>query len=461
MSILGYSTSYFLPEYWASTPLYGEKIIPLLDYMLSTEYEESEKLAQAYYNITNKYKNPADLPISVVEELIDESGYSYIKDLLGGNETSLRLLLDLMVLIHQLKGTKLGIQVVLSLLRKDNQVIIMQSVGSPRIDSNKNASGFTDRDYIVFQGFNSTLGINGSLEIKLKIGGFKLGEEQCIASVSNHRVYIGMNANGHLILSLGNDWGPNVGTWNIVDGITSSRALPAGTECYIRLIHDGYEYSLQVSKDDVTYETWITVEAEEGIDANYETLYLGIDGAAGVPRLPFTGYINFSDLSVTADNIEIEQWFEQTPVEEENTFIIKSDLDVTLVSTEFFMNFANFIRHYVYPTLKKFIAGLRFDSQITFLPYVRHKIRYVAYGDVDYTSKFYVKPYTSSSEATDLFEVLDEYGNYLDYEVVDTLVVLEPYLIKENEQSEEATDNLLVVGVLLDEDYNVIKRIEE
>ena len=42
-----------------------------------------------------------------------------------------------MVLIHQLKGTKLGIQVVLSLLRRDNDIITMQTVGSPRIDSNK------------------------------------------------------------------------------------------------------------------------------------------------------------------------------------------------------------------------------------------------------------------------------------------------------------------------------------
>ena len=26
MSILGYSSAYFLPQYWANTPLYGEKI---------------------------------------------------------------------------------------------------------------------------------------------------------------------------------------------------------------------------------------------------------------------------------------------------------------------------------------------------------------------------------------------------------------------------------------------------
>ena len=57
MSILGYSSSYFLPQYWANTPLYGEKLLPLIDYILSNDYEYSESLAQAFYNIENKYKN--------------------------------------------------------------------------------------------------------------------------------------------------------------------------------------------------------------------------------------------------------------------------------------------------------------------------------------------------------------------------------------------------------------------
>ena len=51
MSILGYSSSYFLPEYWAASPLYGEKIIPLIDYILSTDYTETDKLATAFYNL--------------------------------------------------------------------------------------------------------------------------------------------------------------------------------------------------------------------------------------------------------------------------------------------------------------------------------------------------------------------------------------------------------------------------
>jgi hypothetical protein len=60
MSILGYSSSYFLPKYWANTPFYGEKLIPLLDYILSTDYVHTEQLATAFYNIESKYKNTAD-----------------------------------------------------------------------------------------------------------------------------------------------------------------------------------------------------------------------------------------------------------------------------------------------------------------------------------------------------------------------------------------------------------------
>ena len=75
MSILGYSASYFLPEYWSNTPLYGEKILPLIDYILSTDFVQADKLANAFYMIENKYKNTADLPLSAIEAIIEESGY--------------------------------------------------------------------------------------------------------------------------------------------------------------------------------------------------------------------------------------------------------------------------------------------------------------------------------------------------------------------------------------------------
>jgi hypothetical protein len=54
LSILGYSASYFLPEYWGSTPLYGEKIIPLIDYILSTEFSQADKLANAFDELSEE-----------------------------------------------------------------------------------------------------------------------------------------------------------------------------------------------------------------------------------------------------------------------------------------------------------------------------------------------------------------------------------------------------------------------
>ena len=41
-------------------------------------------LATAFYNIESKYTNSADLPVGVIEEIIDENGYGYIRNLLGG-----------------------------------------------------------------------------------------------------------------------------------------------------------------------------------------------------------------------------------------------------------------------------------------------------------------------------------------------------------------------------------------
>lgn len=430
MSILGYSSSYFLPEYWANTPLYGERIIPLLDYMLSMDYEKSEGLARAYYNITSKYKNEADLPTDVASEIIDENGYSYVRDLLGNDEEAIRLLLLLMVLVHQLKGTKLGIQVVLNLLRRDNSITVMRFEGTPRVDADKNASGFSTRDYVVFSDFST----QGSTEVKLKFGGTEPGIGQCIVSVANKRLRVSVNPSGQLTLSVGS----GKGVWDICESVTSSRAILPKTDYYMKLMYDGYEFSLQLSPDGVNYDTWVSVEYGEGWGITTETLYLGVDFSGEAPVSPFSGYINFSDFSVSADNIEIEQWFEQTPVGEENTFIIKSDLDITLISTEFFANFSNFVKHYVYPTLQAFIAGLSFQTRLTVIPFARTKIRYIAFNDLNVTT-----PFVDSNDED--FLVLFDYDEHEPYEVRDA-----------NPIRNRVASVLDIKGVRLNEDLDVI-----
>lgn len=113
--MLDRSVSYFLSNYWRNTPLYAEKIIPLLDTCLSNNYTLSDKVSSAFYELINKYQNTADLPTSILKEFIREQGYGYILDLVVQDEDSVKALWYLLVLIHQLKGTKEGLLLVLSL----------------------------------------------------------------------------------------------------------------------------------------------------------------------------------------------------------------------------------------------------------------------------------------------------------------------------------------------------------
>ena len=376
MSILGYSTSYFLPEYWGSTPLYGEKIIPLLDYILSTEYTQADGLANAFYAMANKYKNTAVLPIEAIEEVIEESGYGYVKALLGNDEDSIRLLVYLLVLIHQLKGTKLGIEVVLNLLKKKNNDIVFTQVGNLIIDADtKEASGFSVSDYIKYTNF---IVDDNFFEIDLKIKtSNSFEEEQCILSSNYYGLYIGMNSNGNLILCLGSDRN----SWNIVDSEKSDTYLKLSTDYYLKLVYDGYSYSLKLSEDGKNYEDVIVVDSQIPTKIHKGTLYLGVDNSSGVRENPFQGSINLQAFFVNIKSTEIIQWFEQfkdNKVGEENTFIIKTELDINKLNSDFFENFADYINRYVYPTLLSLEMKLNFENNLTFIPYVRQNIKYIA-----------------------------------------------------------------------------------
>ena len=398
MSILGYSSSYFLPQYWSNTPLYGEKILPLIDYILSNDYEYSDSLAQAFYAIEDKYKNTQDLPIEYIEEIIDENGYSYVKDLLGNNEDSIRLLVVLVGLVHQLKGTKLGIQVVLNLLKRDNNVMTMQVIGEPTITSTRYISNISESDYVVYKGFVAT---GDSVEVSLSFGVKDFKNAQTVASTNNYGFSIGVNTDRQLTLNLGSDRT----SWNIGHNLRSDKILSPGTEYYIRLLYDGYEYALQVSTDGKKYETWISRESKESLSIYKGSLYLGVDASEGIIRNPLNGYINFSNFTIGTSNTEITQWFEQTPVGPENTFMIKTDLDVELISSDFFEKFSEFIKNYVYPTLTAFEANLRLKASVTVLPFARQKITYNAFADLVKRDNYLVKTTEQSTEATDPFIV--------------------------------------------------------
>ena len=375
MSILGYSSAYFLPEYWGSTPLYGEKIIPLIDYILSTDFSQADKLANAFYNIEKKYKNTGDLPIEFIKEIIIESGYDYVLDLLGEDEASIKLLVYLIVLIHQLKGTGLGIEVVLNLLKRDVKPMILSIVGDPQI-INKEVTGFSSKDYVYYSSLTFD---TDPFEITFPIRTLDFRSEQCIASIPDYSLYLGISTAGNLILSLGSD---RAG-WDIANRVQSIGALSPNSTYYIKLSYDGFEYTLKVSPDNKKFSDYIVINSNIATNIRAARLYLGINSATAPASNPFNGFINLAPFSVDVNNIKITQWFETTPVDEENTFMVAADLDLALISTDFFEKFSIFVSKYVYPTLKAFDVKLKLDSNLTFIPVVREKITYAAKGDVD------------------------------------------------------------------------------
>lgn len=203
--MLGYSVSYFLGEYWSQQPLYAEKLIPLLDYILNNSFTDNDKMSSAFYELINKYQNTADLPVESIKEYVKENGYGYILDLLNPSDEGLKIIVYLLVLIHQLKGREIGIETVLSI------------------------------------------------------------------------------------------------------------------------------FQLEISPTDT----------------------------------------------------EIIQWFENTPVAEENTFKVDSKIDVSKVNENFFINFNNFIKNYVYPELKEFKVRYNLNAEMVYLPYSTSRIVYSSYGDLD------------------------------------------------------------------------------
>jgi len=414
MSILGYSSSYFLPQYWANTPLYGEKLIPLLDYILSTDYEHTEELATAFYNIESKYKNTSDLPIDRIEAIIEESGYGYIRNLLGQDEDALKLLVYLLVLIHQLKGSKRGIQTVLELLRSNEEVMTLSFVGTPTVSASSEVSGFSMSDYVVYSNFTLD---SSKFEVNFEIRtGGSFSSPQCIASSPDYGFFLGINTDGNIVLKLGQQMSGQR-AWQEINGTTnfiSSRALQRNTKYYIKFSYDGSEYSVTVSTDGDRYTYYNVVPSATPLNITGGYVYLGIDKSTLETRYPFDGYISLAPFSVSSNNVILTQWFETFPVGEENTFDVDAAVDVGLVSSNFFVNFAKFVEKYVYPTLRAFKARLSLKGKVAFIPYVRQKVTFVASNLRDGLEPFMVEE-ENNRENHIPYEVKDNDGVHEDY----------------------------------------------
>lgn len=385
MSILGYSSSYFLPEYWAGTPLYGEKIIPLIDYILSSDYEGMDKLAGAFYDIANKYKNTAALPLDKIEAIIDESGYKYVRDLLAHDEPSTRLLVSLLVLIHQWKGSETGIRTVLEILKSVSNQLVLYIKGNPTMSAQGAISDFTLSDYAFYTNWTTD---NDPFTLKLEfMTSPTFGAEQCIFSTNNMGLYLGISSNGNLVFCAGNDRR----TWNIANRKEGISTLSANTKYFVEVEYTGDFYYVRLSEDDKRYEYEIEpIRSTQPLRAHKARIFLGVDFSEGTPKSPYKGKIFTRSFVGNVDDIDIREWFEEVPVEEENTFSLSTSLNTGIVNTNFFEDFSEFLKRYVYPTLRAFTAKIVVETNIAILAYVRERVTYIAKSDLRTISNFQV-----------------------------------------------------------------------
>lgn len=137
--------SHYLGSYWRSTPLYAEKIVPLLDYCLSNNYVFTDKMSSAFYELINKYQDTAQLPVENLREFINEHGYGYIADLFENNTENLKLIVYLLALIHELKGTVIGLRLILDLL--SSEVYVYKVLET--IINHNNTDGDTQDEFVV------------------------------------------------------------------------------------------------------------------------------------------------------------------------------------------------------------------------------------------------------------------------------------------------------------------------
>ena len=177
--------------------------------------------------------------------------------------------------------------------------------------------------------------------------------------------------------------------------------------------YDGKEYSVKVSTDGNKYLYYTSVDSTIPLGILGGNVYLGIDMSETAVKFPFQGYIGLAPFTYSSNNVKITQWFETFPVGAENTFSVESELDIGLVSTSFFTKFAEFVKRYVYPTLASFKAKMALKCKITYLPYVRQKVTYVASNADDTYESFMVEEETSEEHIP--YEVENEEGSHEDF----------------------------------------------
>ena len=101
---------------WSKTELWQEKLIPLLDWVLSDAYTNSDSLSKPYNELIDKYQNTWNMSTDSIKAYVDENGYDYILNFFNPDANSLKKLVLLLVLIHQMKGSRSGLELILNVL---------------------------------------------------------------------------------------------------------------------------------------------------------------------------------------------------------------------------------------------------------------------------------------------------------------------------------------------------------
>ena len=115
--MLGYSVNRFLPRWWReNSPLWQQKLVPLLDWFLSNNNTSRDKMSGSFYQIVDKYVNTQDLPLQGLTLYIKEMGYGYITDFFQPNEAGAKKLVAFLVIIHFLKGSRKGLELILDIM---------------------------------------------------------------------------------------------------------------------------------------------------------------------------------------------------------------------------------------------------------------------------------------------------------------------------------------------------------
>jgi hypothetical protein len=114
--LLGYSVAQYLSRFQISSPLWGQKLIPLLDYTFSNNYVDNSELSAAFYQIVNKYTNTTELPLESLQHYVQEMGYGYILEFFQPDEEAAQRLVSFLVVIHFLKGSRKGLELILDIM---------------------------------------------------------------------------------------------------------------------------------------------------------------------------------------------------------------------------------------------------------------------------------------------------------------------------------------------------------